>query len=83
VGDDKRAKSLNLVRQTIRLKRKISLRDLRKQVHAERFSEQFEWAMKWLEAHGEIAVVTEGRSMMVYYTEVPEYDGKRVGLTQD
>ncbi len=74
-GDDRRAKALNLVRHTIRTMGQITLNELRRQVHAERFSEQFEWALKWLESHHEIAMYKKGRTVIVSWVAGRESAG--------
>ena len=48
VGDDPKARALNLVRQTIRNAGSLTLRELKTKVHSERFSVQFDWAIVWL-----------------------------------
>ncbi len=64
-GDDRRSKALNLVRHTIRTMGRINQSALYKQVHAERFTEQFLWAVEWLEKHGEIWVQKKGRVITI------------------
>ena len=55
-----REQRLHRVRQKIRELSEVTLRDLKRKVHAERFSEQFDWAVDWLEKNGKIVVESAG-----------------------
>jgi hypothetical protein len=65
LGDDAKSKALNLVRQTIRNAGQITLRDLRRRVNSDRFSERFEWALEWLTKRRQIVVEAQGRGQLI------------------
>jgi hypothetical protein len=64
-GDSPRWKHLNAVKAAIELAGQISVRDLRRRVRGERFPEDFDWALTYLEKRGQILVKKEGRSHIV------------------
>jgi hypothetical protein len=69
VGDDGKARALNLVRQTIRNAGQITLRDLRRKVSSDRFSERFEWAMEWMTKRREIVIEKHGKSQLIIWAK--------------
>ncbi len=64
-GDSPRWKHLNAVKAAVELAGQISLRDLRRGVRGDRFPEDFEWALKYLESRGQIVTRKQGRSPIV------------------
>jgi hypothetical protein len=64
-GDSPRWKHLNAVKAAVELAGQISERDLRRAVRGDRFPEDFEWAVKYLENRGQIVIQKQGRSKMV------------------
>ena len=71
-GDDRRSVALNRVRSAVRTKGRITLRDLKRQLRAENFSEQFEWSLHWLQEHDEIVLIKEGRQKITVAWVNPE-----------
>ena len=69
LGDDPKAKALNVVRQTIRNLGRVSLRDLRRKVNSDRFSERFEWALEWLTKRREIMMEKQGKSTVISWAK--------------
>ena len=63
-GDSPRWKHLNAVKAAIELAGQIKVRDLRREVRGDRFPEDFDWALKYLESRGTIATRKSGRSEM-------------------
>lgn len=64
-GDSPRWRHLNAVKAAVEQAGQISVRDLRRGVHGERFPEDFDWALEYLERRGQIVMRKEGRSPLV------------------
>jgi hypothetical protein len=60
-GDSPRWKHLNMVRAAIEQAGQVTVRDLRRSVRGDRFPEDFDWAIKYLEARGQIAKLESER----------------------
>ena len=64
-GDSPRWRHLNLVKAAIEQAGQITLRDLRRKVRAERFPEEFDWALKYLEGRSQIVARQSGKSRLL------------------
>jgi hypothetical protein len=64
-GDSPRWRHLNLVKDAIEQAGQVNLRDLRRKVRGDRFPEDFDWALKYLEGRGQIVVRESGKSRIV------------------
>lgn len=60
-GDSPRWKHLNMVRAAVEQAGQITVRDLRRVVRGDRFPEDFDWAIKYLETRGQIAKLESDR----------------------
>lgn len=61
-GDSPRWKHLNAVKAAVEQAGQISLRDLRRTVRADRFPEDFDWALTYLDKRGHVVTRKEGKS---------------------
>ena len=61
-------KLLNAVKAAIEQAGQISLRDLRRTVRGDRFPEDFDWSLAYLEKRGRIVARKEGRAQIVCWT---------------
>jgi hypothetical protein len=66
-GDSPKWRHLNAVKAAIEQAGQISVRELRRATHSDRFPEDFDWALKYLESRGQIVTRKEGKSHTVCY----------------
>ncbi|MFZ0915021.1 MAG: bifunctional DNA primase/polymerase [Candidatus Korobacteraceae bacterium] len=67
-GDSPKWRHLNAVKAAIEQAGQISLRDLRRTVRGDRFPEDFDWSLAYLEKRGRIVARKEGRAQIVCWT---------------
>lgn len=69
-GDSPRALHLNAVTMAVEQAGQVSLRDLKRQVRADRWPEDFEWAIDRLQKRGEIVVrELPKKQRMIYWVK--------------
>jgi len=67
-GDSPKWRHLNAVKAAVEQAGQISVRDLRRAVRGDRFPEDFDWALAYLEKRGRIVARKEGRAQIVCWT---------------
>lgn len=71
-GDSPRWRHLNVVKAAIEVAGQTAVRALRRTVHADRFPEDFDWALSYLEKRGTIVIRKDGRAQVACWVTVTD-----------